>query len=309
MFPFAELVDNYFADDDQDSRNSGDDENPVEVLMKTYFSLSYSDCCDNNPFAADIRTRFIRDFRSLIDEFEDESEDEWDGNGSCADDGCPLCWPDHVCSARKVPSNLTDSVIRLVASVYESSRPRSTSRFEVFFLAEKVKQLTKFSPQRWRFWKTKAEHSLKRLSEFCEKVCDTLILEMENEFCKLLGLPSDVSNIILKMLLEDSIKKDVETMVKFEDQLVENEFIRTLLIDVFNYLATTWIEVVWKIKSFPCYCYYPYLTGFREVYVPDNVMEDWRDYFGLAEDDNDNTILVIGDGNEELTMEDDAGKD
>ena len=81
MFPFAELVDNYFTDDDQDSGNSGDDENPVEVLMKTYFSLSYSDCCDNNPFAADIRTRFIRDFRSLIDEFEDESEDELDGIG------------------------------------------------------------------------------------------------------------------------------------------------------------------------------------------------------------------------------------
>ena len=87
MFPFAELVDNYFADDDQDSRNSGDDENPVEVLMKTYFSLSYSDCCDNNPFAADIRTRFIRDFRSLIDEFEDKSEDKWGGISSCADHG------------------------------------------------------------------------------------------------------------------------------------------------------------------------------------------------------------------------------
>ena len=88
--------------------------------MKTYFSLSYSDCYDNNPLAADIRTRFFKYFRSFIDEFEDESEDELVGIG------ISFRWSDHVSSAsRKVPSNLTDSVTRrLFASVYESSRPR-----------------------------------------------------------------------------------------------------------------------------------------------------------------------------------------
>ena len=117
MFPFAELVVD-FTDDDQDSMNSGDDENPDEML--TYFSLSYSDCYDNNPLAADIRTRFFKYFRSFIDEFEDESKDELVGIG------ISFRWSDHVCSAsRKVPSNLTDSLTRcLFASVYESSRPR-----------------------------------------------------------------------------------------------------------------------------------------------------------------------------------------
>ena len=84
--------------------------------MKTYYSQFYSDCSDDNPLAADIRNSFIRNFRNPNEqyEYEDESEDEWDGVGSCVDDGCPLCWPNHVCSPRKVPSNLTDSVIRLV---------------------------------------------------------------------------------------------------------------------------------------------------------------------------------------------------
>ena len=111
MFPFAELVENYFIDEEQDSRNC-EAENPVEVLMKTYYSQSYSDCSDDNPLAADIRNSFIRNFSmiSMISndqyEYEDESEDEWDGVGSCVDDGCPLCWPNHVCSPRKHPLDL-----------------------------------------------------------------------------------------------------------------------------------------------------------------------------------------------------------
>ena len=317
MFPFAELVENYFIDEEQDSLNR-EAENPVEVLMKTYYSQSYSECSDDNPLATDIRNSFIWNFRNPNDqyEYEDESEDEWDGVGSCVDDGCPLCWPNHVCSPRKVPSNLTDSVIRLVNSVYKSFDSKiSISRFEVYFLAEKVKQLTKFSPQQWRFWKTKAEGSLNRLSEFCEKVCDTLSLEMKIEFCKLSGLPNVVSNMIVDMLLEESIRKDNETMVKFEELPVTNKVTRKILVDVFGYLAKTWISIVRKIEYFPCFCYHPYLTGFNEVHVPDDIMAGWRNYFGLTEElqwynlfdeDDDNTNPV--DALEEPTVDEDDRK-
>ena len=57
MFPFAELVENYFIDEEQDSLNR-EAENPVEVLMKTYYSQSYSECSDDNPLATDIRNSF-----------------------------------------------------------------------------------------------------------------------------------------------------------------------------------------------------------------------------------------------------------
>ena len=139
---------------------------------------------------------------------------------------------------------------------------------------------------------------------------------MKIEFCKLSGFPNVVSNMIVDMLLEESIRKDNEIMVKFGELPVTTKVTRKILVDVFAYLAKTWIAIVWKIKSFPCYCYHPYLTGFNEVHVPDDDMYDWRNYFGLAkelqwynlfDEDDDNTNPV--DAFEEPAVGEDDRKD
>ena len=104
-------------------------------------------------------------------------------------------------------------------------------------------------------------------------------------------------------------------MVKFEELPVTNKVTRKILIDVFGYLAQTWKSIVWKCKYFPCFCYHPYLTGFNEVNVPDDIMDDWRNYFGLAEelqwynlfDEDDNTNPV--DAFEECALGEDDRKD
>ena len=90
------------------------------------------------------------------------------------------------------------------------------------------------------FWKTKAKSSLERLSEFCRIVGEELKLEMQEEFCKLLGLPDILSNQILDLVLDDSIRNDDATIVKFEEVSAKNEVAGKILADVFGYLVRSW---------------------------------------------------------------------
>ena len=222
--------------------------------------------------------------------FAEGIKDEYCGIGACHERGCPMCWPDHECDMR-VPSSLTDSVKRLVASIPDVPSRLDVyflpgpSRFDVYFLAEKMIQMIQYSHQIWfMFWNSGAVDRLERLTEFCRNICYTLKLEMSVEFCRLLGLPDLVSNEILDMLLEDAINDDNAALVRFEESPIKNDVTRVILTDVFNYLVRSWTDLVERIESSPCYCAYPYLRGLKEFQVPDDKMEDWRNYFGLPQE-------------------------
>ena len=140
-----------------------------------------------------------------------------------------------------------------------------------------------------------------------ESLCDTLKLEMRDEFFQLLGLPDIVSNKILNKLLEEAVKMNNARMVSFEESPIKNGVTRMILIDVFNYLVRSWTNIVWVVESASCYCSYPYARALREIQVPDKTMEDWRNYFGLPQElewynlfdrDDSDTLDVKDDGEE-----------
>ena len=118
--PFAELIKNYFLEEDKQQSWRSEDQNPFAVLIRNYFSDWYQDCNQNNPDAVRLRKNFVRDYHYGGFEDDDESEDEYRGAGSpCIDGGCPLCDPDHICKPFEIHPSLTDSTIRIISSVLD----------------------------------------------------------------------------------------------------------------------------------------------------------------------------------------------
>ena len=107
---------------------------------------------------------------------------------------------------------------------------------------------------------------------------------MQDEFCKLLGLPDILSNQILDLVLDDSIRNDDATIVKFEEVSAKNEVAGKILADVFGYLVRSWTKIMRKIQSRECFDCMPYLTGYNEIQVPDGTKDQWRKYVGLIEE-------------------------
>ena len=99
-----------------------------------------------------------------------------------------------------------------------------------------------------------------------------------------LGLPDILSNQILDLVLDDSIRNDDATIVKFEEVSAKNEVTGKILADVFGYLVRSWTKIVRKIQSRECFDCMPYLTGYNEIQVPDSTKDQWRKYFGLTEE-------------------------
>ena len=148
MDPFAELVKNYFFEEDKQQSWISEDENPLALLIRNYFSDWYQDCNRNNRDATKLSNSFVRDHHFGGFDDDDESKDEYNGGGSpCVDGGCPLCEPDHVCRPYTIDSSLTDSPIRLAFSVLSENSPdqRNPTKFDVFFFAQKVIQMIDYA--------------------------------------------------------------------------------------------------------------------------------------------------------------------